>query len=109
MHISNEQMSAFAQDRRSRFLARVRTFLGQRAQRPVVDAELTALCTRGEAYGLASEQELAGYVVMAWAVEAWRTPEDPEWVARIMRDPHRVAADKVEALYRAADRGAGRA
>ena len=65
MQISPKQMSAFSQ-------ARLRSFLGERAQRPVVHAELFDLCLRGERYGLVSEQELAGYVVIAAAVEAWR-------------------------------------
>ncbi len=109
MQISPQQMSAFEQSRRARFLARVRSFLGERAQRPVVDAELADLCVRGERYGLVSEQELAGYLVIAWAVEAWRAPRDPAWIARIMDDPHRVASDRVAALYLAADSGAARA
>jgi hypothetical protein len=79
MHISPRQMTAFEQKRRAGFLARVRTFLDGRAQRAVVHAELFDLCLRGEAYGLVSEQELAGYVVIAWAVEAGRSPQDPEW------------------------------
>ncbi|MDP9124280.1 MAG: hypothetical protein M3N82_06735 [Pseudomonadota bacterium] len=108
MHISTDQMSAFEQTRRAGFLARIRAFLCERVQRPVADADLARLCARGEAYGLVSEQELAGYVVMAWAVEAWHAPQDPEWIARIMGDPHRVASDRVAALYRAADGGAAR-
>ena len=109
MHISTDQMSAFELTRRTGFLARIREFLGERVQRPVADADLGRLCARGQAYGLVSEQELAGYVVMAWAVEAWRAPQDPEWIVRIMGDPHRVALDRVAALYRAADAGAARA
>jgi hypothetical protein len=108
MHISTDQMSAFEQTRRAGFLGRIRAFLDDRVKQPIADADLARLCARGEAYGLASEQELAGYVVMAWAVEAWRAPQDPAWIARIMGDPHRVAADRVAALYRAADRGAAR-
>lgn len=109
MQISIRQMSSFAQARRTGFLARIRAFLGERAQRPVQDGELDALCARGERYGLVSEQELAGYIVMAWAVEAWRSPQDPPWMAAIMGDPHRVASDRVAALFRAADDGAARA
>lgn len=106
MQISSNQMSGFAQVRRAGFLERIRAFLGERARRPIHDSELTALCARGEGYGLVSEQELAGYVVMAWAVEAGRSPQDPAWMARIMSDSHRVASDRVAALYRAAGNGA---
>ncbi|HEY9025666.1 MAG TPA: hypothetical protein VIP05_15290 [Burkholderiaceae bacterium] len=101
-------MDAFAQVRRASLLERIRAFIAQRAQRPVHDDELVALCLRGEHYGLVSEQEIAGYVVIAWAVEAGRERQDPPWIANIMNDPHRVGADRVAALYRAADKRAAR-
>ncbi len=108
MKISSNQMAALTQSRRAEFLWRVKAFLGQRAQRPVEVGELAVLYERGERYGLVTEQELAGYIAMAWAVDAGRDARDPTWIERIMGDPHRVASDRVAALFRAADAQAGR-
>ena len=108
MQISPRQMDALARARRAGLLERIRAFIEQRAQRPVHDDELAALCRRGERYGLVTEQEIAGYVVIAWAVEAGRQGQDPPWIARIMNDAYRVPGDRVAALYKAAGAGAAR-
>jgi hypothetical protein len=108
IRISTTQMAGLAQPRRAEFLDRVREFVAARAGSAPDEAALQTLFDRGTGYGLVSEQQYAGYLVLAWASKTWRAESDPEWITRILADPHRVPDDKVAALFRAADRGAWR-
>lgn len=67
-----------------------------------------ALFERGRHYGLLSEQDLVGYMLLAWGAGAHPPEPDPAWILELMTDPHRTAEDKLRALFDLADQGAGR-
>ena len=104
MLITSEQMAALEDERKGRFLARVGDFIATRAPARPEPRVLEALYRRGQAYGLSSEQEFAGYIVLGWASRAHEAAQDPDWIVEVMRDPHRTTADKVAALFERADR-----
>jgi len=90
--------------RRVRFLERLAGFIESKTQRSPERAALAALFSRAMAYGLSSEQQVAGYITLAWASGAHEATADPAWIADVMNDPCRVADDKVKALFDRADR-----
>ena len=57
------------------------------------------LFDRGSTWGLGSEQQLAGFKVLGWVAWARQCGTEPGWVTDVLTDPHRVADDKIEALF----------
>jgi hypothetical protein len=104
MHISSEQMASFAMHRQRDFIDRLVGFIEDKTQRSPDRTALIALFSRATRYGLVTEQQVAGYVTMAWASGAHHAPADPGWIAAIMNDACRRGDDKVKALFDQADR-----
>lgn len=104
MHISSEQMASFAMHRQRDFLDRLADFIEDKTQRSPERTALIALFARAKGYGLASEQQVAGYITMAWASGAHEAPADPDWIVAILGDVSRRGDDKVKALFERADR-----
>ena len=104
MHISSQQMDSFAMHRQRDFLDRLASFIEDKTQRAPERTALVALFARAKGYGLATEQQVAGYVTMAWASGAHEAPADPDWIVAIMKDAARRGDDKVKALFDRADR-----
>jgi len=110
MQISAAQMAALSQMRKTAFLRRLRRFIeDQTRQAPEEDA-LVGLFERGSGYGLVSEQQFAGYIMLAWQAGVRPPAPDPQWMAELMTDPRRSPDGKVDAIFdRASARLAGRA
>ena len=104
MHISSQQMDSFAMHRQRDFLDRLASFIEDKTQRAPERTALVALFARAKGYGLATEQQVVGYVTMAWASGAHEAPADPDWIVAIMKDAARRGDDKVKALFDRADR-----
>ena len=103
MQLRAEQFSMLVDSRRQDFLARLATFIEEKSRRAPEPAVLAALFDRAQQYGLVTEQHVAGYVMLAWASGA-RPPEpDPSWIRQLMADLHRAPADRLDALFAAAD------
>jgi hypothetical protein len=110
MQISAAQMTALSQMRKEAFLRRLRRFIEDQTQRIPEEDALDRLFERGSGYGLVSEQQFAGYIMLAWQAGVRPPPSDPQWIAEVMNDSRRSPDAKVEALYdRASSRLAGRA
>jgi hypothetical protein len=104
MQLRADQFSRLVESRRQDFLARLAAFIEDKSRRAPEPPVLAALFDRAQQYGLVTEQHIAGYVMLAWASGA-RPPEaDPSWIAQVMADLHRAPADRLDALFAAADR-----
>lgn len=103
MQISHEQFSRLESQRKGKFLERLCEFIaGKAPQRPEPES-LDLLYRRAQAYGLSTEQELAGYIVVGWAAGVHEGRDDPVWISEVMRDPYRTPIDKIAALFERAD------
>ena len=58
---------------------------------------------RGIRHGLQTEQQFAGYILLAWVAGARMSVPDPEWIDEVLRDAHRTAADRFAAIFARAD------
>jgi hypothetical protein len=99
MEIRAEQMNALSQMRRAMFLRRLRQFIEEHTQQVPEEGALADLFERGERYGLVSEQQFAGYVMLSWQSGVRPPAPDPTWMAEVMNDPARSADAKVDAIY----------
>jgi hypothetical protein len=108
MQIQPEQMAALTAQRQNRFLDRLAGFIETRTQRAPERTALDGLFARATGYGLVTEQQVAGYVTLAWAAGAHESAADPAWIAEVMADAFRTPDDKVAALFQRADRFPGR-
>lgn len=97
-------MASFAMHRQRDFLDRLAGFIEEKTQCSPERTALVALFARAKGHGLATEQQVAGYVTMAWASGAHEGPADPDWIAAIIGDAARRGDDKVRALFERADR-----
>jgi len=104
MHISSDQMATLTMQRRVRFIERLAGFIESKTQRSPERTALADLFSRAMGYGMTTEQQVAGYITLAWASGAHEATIDPDWIADVMNDPFRVADDKVKALFDKADR-----
>lgn len=102
--ISSEQIAMLSENRKRAFLARLSSFITEKAGRQPAPETLGELFDRGCSYGLMAEQDLAGYVTMAWMAGVHPPAPDPDWMAEILSDPYRLPEDKVGALFELADR-----
>ena len=110
MQIGATQMMALSQMRKAAFLRRLRQFIEDHTQRIPEEDALAGLFERGSGYGLVSEQQFAGYIVLAWQSGVKPPAPDPQWIAEVMSDSRRSPDGKVEAIFdRASSRLAGRA
>jgi len=110
MQIGTSQMAALTQIRKAAFLRRLREFIEDRTQRVPEEDTLAALFERGSRYGLVSEQQFAGYIMLSWQSGVRPPAPDAQWIAEVMSDPYRSPGAKVDTLYdRASLRIAGRA
>jgi hypothetical protein len=110
MEISAAQMTALSQLRRTAFLRRLQQFIEDQTQRIPEENALANLFERGSGYGLVSEQQFAGYIMLAWQAGVRPPASDPQWIAEVMSDPRYSPDGKVEAIFdRASARLAGRA
>ena len=110
MQIGASQMAALTQIRKTAFLRRLRAFIEDRTQRVPEEDTLAALFERGSRYGLVSEQQFAGYIMLSWQSGVRPPASDPQWIAEVMIDPYRSPDGKVDTLFdRASSRLAGQA
>ena len=110
MQISAAQMTALSQIRKAAFLRRLRRFIEDQTLRVPEEDALAGLFERGSGYGLISEQQFAGYIMLAWQSNVRPPAPDPQWIAEVMSDSRRSPDGKVEALFdRASSRLAGQA
>ena len=110
MQIRAAQMTALSQIRKAAFLGRLRRFIEDHTQRVPEEDALAGLFERGSSYGLVSEQQFAGYIMLAWQLGVRPPAPDPKWIAEVMSDPQRSPDGKVEAFFdRASSRLAGHA
>ena len=110
MEIRAAQIRALAEIRRAAFISRLRQFMEGELHRIPEEPALARLFERGLAYGLTSEQQLAGYISLAWQSGVRPPAPDPQWIAEVMSDPYRSPDGKVETLFdRASSRLAGQA
>ena len=99
MEIRAAQITALSQIRRAMFLRRLRQFIEERTQRIPEEDALAGLFERGLRYGLVSEQQFAGYIMLSWQSGVRPPAPDPKWIAEVMNDPVRSAEAKVDAIY----------
>jgi len=110
MQITAAQMAALSEARRKAFLLRVRQFIQEETQRVPQEDVLADLFDRASRYGLVSEQQFAGYIVLAWQFGVIPPASDPHWIAEVMSSPRLPPETKVETLFaRAKLPGKGRA
>lgn len=108
MQIGAVQMRALSEIRKAAFIRRLRQFIEDEIHRTCEEAALASLLERGLAYGLVSEQQLAGYISLAWQAGVRPPASDPQWIAEVMSDPHRLPDGKVQTIFdRASSRLAG--
>ena len=93
------QMQALKAQRQTSFLRRVAEYAEAMAGQLPDRETLSQLFDRGSTCGLVSEQQLAGFMVLGWIAWARQSGTEPGWVTDILTDPHRVADDKIEALF----------
>ena len=106
MRITPKQMTMLAAPRRDEFLRRLRVFIEEQTKRVPAEETLAALFERGMTYGLVTEQQFAGYILLAWAAKAGGGTPDPAWIGDVMKDPYRTPDDKVAAIFERANRNA---
>ena len=100
MNIPQRQIDSLVAGKRSAYLGRIRSFLDSHLQRCPDDATLSWLFDRGRQFGLHSEQQLAGYILLAWACGCKpRAFNEPSWMSNVLNDPHRTADDKLDVLF----------
>jgi hypothetical protein len=99
MEIRAAQMTALFRARKAAFLGRVRQFIADNAQPVPGDDTLAALFDRASAYGLISEQQFAGYILLAWQAGVKPPASDPAWIAEIMEDRSRMPEEKLTTLF----------
>ena len=110
MQIGASQMAELSRIRRAAFLGRLRQFIADNTQRIPEENALSGLFERASAYGLITEQQFAGYIMLAWQSGVRPPASDPEWIAEVMMDLSRSPDGKVETLFdRAGSRLAGQA
>jgi hypothetical protein len=110
MQIGSAQMTALSQIRKAAFLRRLRRFIEDQTQRIPEEDALAGLFERVLGYGLVSEQQFAGYIMLTWQAGVRPPASDPQWIAEVMSDPRRSPDGKVEAIFdRASASLAGRA
>lgn len=110
MQIGAAQIRALSEIRKAAFIGRLRQFMEDEIRRIPEEPALARLFERGLAYGLSTERQLAGYIVLAWQSGVRPPAADPAWIAEVMRDPYRSPDGKVETLFdRAGSRLAGQA
>lgn len=100
MIISKEQMESLAVARQGAYLGRVREFITRNTQRAPDEATTAWLFQRGQGFGLRSERQLAGYILLAWACGC-KPPDvhEPEWMSAVLLDAYRTPDDKLEGLF----------
>lgn len=104
LKISSKQMATLSANRKLAFLTRLYSFLTEKTGRQPAQGILGELFDRGCGYGLVAEQDLAGYVAMAWMAGVHPPAPDHGWIADILSDPYRLPEDKVAALFELAKR-----
>jgi hypothetical protein len=110
MQIRAAQMTALSRIRKAAFLSRLRQFIQDKTQRAPESDALADLFERGLRYGLITEQQFAGYIMLAWQSGVRPPASDPKWIAEVMNDPYRLADAKVKTLFdRASSRAEGQA
>ena len=102
LKIDAAQFEALREPPTAAFLKRVQEFAHARLKRPIAEVVVQELHRRGAGYGLASEQELAGYIFMALALQVRPPDADPPWMRDIMARSDWSPLERVRALYRAA-------
>jgi hypothetical protein len=103
MNIRAAQITALTEARKLAFLHRLRTFIEGHVHQNPEDTVLVDLFDRASRYGLITEQQFAGYIVLAWQLGVRPPASDPAWLAEVMNDPSRLLDDKIETLFRRAD------
>jgi len=107
VQLREAQMQTLGEQHLSAFLGRFEQFAQDRVGRAPERPLSQALFDRGRSYGLLSEQELVGYMLLAWGAGARPPTPDPEWILTLMTDPHRTAEDKIRTLFDLAEQRAG--
>jgi hypothetical protein len=108
MQIHAAQMTALSQIRKAAFLTRLRQFIQDKTRSVPEEDALADLFERASSYGLITEQQFAGYIMLAWQSGVRPPASDPKWIAEVMSDPSRLPDGKVETLFhRAGSRLAG--
>ena len=103
-------MAALSEARRKAFLLRVRQFIQEETHQVPQENVLADLFDRASRYGLVSEQQFAGYIVLAWQFGVKPPASDPDWIAEVMSSRRLPPETKVETLFaRAKLPGKGRA
>ena len=96
-------MLMFATVLKSNFLVRAANFIHTKThRRPDIDT-LTDLYGRAAGYGLVTEQQYVGYMILTWAAGTRPGLADPAWIDEVLKDPYRTPADKIETIFRRAD------
>ena len=99
MQITAAQMAALSEARKKAFLLRVRRFIQDETQRAPQENVLTDLFDRASCYGLVTERQFAGYIVLAWQFGVIPPASDPHWIAEVMSNPRLLPDDKVDTLF----------
>src|SRR6185503_20456390 len=99
MQIRASQMAALTQIRKTAFLRRLRKFIQERTQCIPEEDALAGLFERGLRYGLVSERQFAGYIMLSWQSGVRPPALDPQWIAQVMSDPYRSPDGKVGTLF----------
>jgi hypothetical protein len=99
MRIGAAQMAALSEIRKAAFLRRLREFIEDHTQRIPEEDALTDLFERGASYGLVSERQFAGYIMLTWQAGVRPPAPDPQWIAEVMSDSQRSLDGKVEAIF----------
>lgn len=108
MEITAAQMAALSEARKKTFLLRVRQFIQEETQRAPQEIVLADLFDRASRYGLVTERQFAGYIVVAWQSGVVPPASDPRWIAEVMNHPGLLPEAKVETIFgRASSLGKG--
>jgi hypothetical protein len=99
MQITAAQMAALSEARKKAFLLRVHQFIQEETQHAPQGNVLTDLFDRASRYGLVTERQFAGYIVLAWQSGVIPPASDPNWIAEVMSNPRLLPDDKVDTLF----------
>ena len=99
MQITAAQIAALSEAQKNVFLVRVLRFIQEETQREPERNALADLFDRASRYGLVTERQFAGYIVVAWQSGVIPPASDPQWMAEVMKRPDLLPDKKVETLF----------
>ena len=99
MQITAAQMAALSEAQKNAFLVRVLRFIQEETQQEPERNALSGLFDRASGYGLVTERQFAGYIVVAWQSGAVPPATDPQWIVEVMKRPDLLPDNRVETLF----------